>query len=67
MPGAVQSAARRASISDGRPSSRSVDITNAALGDLAGTRGAALLVIDEVLEPHAVDQLIANRTWSGTA
>jgi glucokinase len=44
--------------------SRDLHLMSAALGDLAGVRGAAMLVIDEVLEPSAVDRRILSQSWS---
>ena len=39
-------------------SSEALVLTGATLGDVAGVSGAATLVIDEVLEPSTVDQMI---------
>lgn len=46
-------------------SSEHLDLRRTVLGDLAGVRGAALLVIDEVLAPVAVDRLITAQSWEG--
>lgn len=45
-------------------SSEHLHLVQATLGDLAGVRGAAMRVIDEVLEPGALDRTILNRSWS---
>jgi predicted NBD/HSP70 family sugar kinase len=45
-------------------SSKDLVLTSAALGDLAGARGAAMLVLDEVLAPLAVDRVVRTGTWS---
>jgi hypothetical protein len=45
-------------------SSERLTLTRASLGDLAGVRGAANRVIDEVLEPAAVDRMIVAQSWS---
>lgn len=47
-------------------SSRNLRLVRTALGDLAGVRGAALMVIDQVLSPRAVDQLVSSGSWSRT-
>lgn len=44
--------------------SKDLALMSAALGDLAGARGAAMLVLDEVLAPLAVDRLARTGTWS---
>jgi predicted NBD/HSP70 family sugar kinase len=46
-------------------SSERVDLRRTGLGDLAGVRGAALMVIDEVLAPPAVDRLVTTHSWAG--
>ncbi len=46
-------------------SSEQLQLVRASLGDLAGVRGAALRVIDELLEPSAVDRMIVAQSWSG--
>lgn len=45
-------------------SSANLRLTTTALGELAGVRGAALAVIDTVLEPGAVDRAILAGSWS---
>lgn len=45
-------------------SSEHLHLVRASLGDLAGVRGAAMRVIDEVLEPGALDETIESRSWS---
>jgi predicted NBD/HSP70 family sugar kinase len=45
-------------------SSEHLTLTRASLGDLAGVRGAAARVIDEVLEPSAVDRMVRTQSWS---
>lgn len=45
-------------------SSEHLELVSTTLGDLAGVRGAAMLAIDEVLEPHSVDRTILNGSWS---
>lgn len=45
-------------------SSEHLDLVSTALGDLAGVRGAAMLVIDEVLAPQAVDRVIFGGSWA---
>lgn len=45
-------------------SSEHLNLVRASLGDLAGVRGAAMRVIDEVLEPDAVDRMILTQSWS---
>ena len=45
-------------------SSEHLHLVRASLGDLAGVRGAAMRVIDEVLEPEALDETIGTRSWS---
>jgi glucokinase len=44
--------------------SKDLALMSAALGDLAGARGAAMLVLDEVLAPLAVDRMVRTGTWS---
>lgn len=46
-------------------SSEHLQLVRAALGELAGVRGAAMRVIDEVLAPAAVDRMIMTQSWSG--
>lgn len=46
-------------------SSAHLELRITALGDLAGVHGAALMVIDEVLAPGAVDRLITAKSWQG--
>src|SRR5690606_27449007 len=45
-------------------SSANLRLTTTALGELAGVGGAALAVIDTVLEPGAVDRAILAGSWS---
>ncbi|WP_431278427.1 ROK family protein [Leifsonia poae] len=45
-------------------SSERLTLTRASLGDLAGVRGAATRVIDEVLDPAAIDRMIVAKSWS---
>jgi predicted NBD/HSP70 family sugar kinase len=45
--------------------SERLSLTKASLGDLAGARGAAMLVIDKVLEPTAIDRMLLVQSWSG--
>ncbi len=44
--------------------SKQLNLASAALGDLAGVRGASMLVVDELLEPAAVDRTILTLSWS---
>lgn len=44
-------------------SSDSLTLVKTALGDLAGARGAAMLVLDEVLSESAVDRMLVTRSW----
>jgi hypothetical protein len=44
--------------------SRELHLMSAALGELAGVRGAAMSVIEEVVEPSAVDRMILSQSWS---
>lgn len=46
-------------------SSERVDLRRTGLGNFAGVRGAAMMVIDEVLAPAAVDRLVTSRSWAG--
>jgi glucokinase len=46
-------------------SSEQLNLVRASLGDLAGVRGAAMHVIDELLEPAAIDRMIITQSWSG--
>lgn len=46
-------------------SSEQLSLVRASLGDLAGVRGAAMRVIDEILEPRAVDRMIVAGSWQG--
>ncbi|MGH1525217.1 ROK family protein [Leifsonia sp. L25] len=45
-------------------SSERLTLERASLGDLAGARGAAMRVIDEVLDPAAVDRMLVAGSWS---
>ncbi len=45
-------------------SSERLDLRRTALGMLAGVRGAAAMVIDEVLAPGAVDRLLRSGSWA---
>ena len=45
-------------------SSERLTLERASLGDLAGARGAAMRVIDEVLDPASVDRMLVAGTWS---
>jgi predicted NBD/HSP70 family sugar kinase len=45
-------------------SSERLELRRTALGALAGVRGAATMVIDEVLAPDAVDRLISLGSWA---
>lgn len=45
-------------------SSERLTLARASLGDLAGARGAAMRVIDEVLDPAAVDRMLVSGSWS---
>jgi predicted NBD/HSP70 family sugar kinase len=45
-------------------SSEHLRLAPTSLGPLAGVRGAALSVIDAVLEPRAVERTIRTRSWS---
>lgn len=45
-------------------SSEHLHLVRASLGDQAGVRGAAMRVIDEVLEPGMLDRTIETRSWS---
>jgi predicted NBD/HSP70 family sugar kinase len=45
-------------------SSEQLSLVRASLGDLAGVRGAGMLVIDELLEPAAIDRVLIARSWS---
>lgn len=44
-------------------SSERLDLRRTALGVLAGVRGAAAMVIDELLAPAAVDRLVSVGSW----
>lgn len=44
-------------------SSEQLHLVLASLGELAGVRGAAMRVIDEILEPTAVDRMIVAGSW----
>jgi predicted NBD/HSP70 family sugar kinase len=44
-------------------SSEGLQLVNTSLGALAGVRGAAMHVIDEVLSPYSIDRAILSRTW----
>ena len=44
--------------------SKDLRLESAALGELAGVRGAALLVLDRVLDPDAIDRMLSNGSWS---
>jgi predicted NBD/HSP70 family sugar kinase len=46
-------------------SSERLELRRTALGAFAGVRGAAMMVIDEVLAPGAVDRLVLQGSWSG--
>lgn len=46
-------------------SSESLALVRTSLGQLTGVRGAAALVIDQVLAPEAVDRLLVSGSWSG--
>jgi predicted NBD/HSP70 family sugar kinase len=48
-------------------SSEHLRLTTTSLGQLAGVRGAALSVIDSVLEPRAVERAVLGRSWSVSA
>lgn len=45
-------------------SSEPLTLVSATLGDLAGVLGAAMLVIDEVLAPAAVDRMLVAGSWA---
>lgn len=45
-------------------SSEQLKLVRATLGDLAGVRGAGMLVIDAVLEPAAIDRMLVAQSWS---
>lgn len=45
-------------------SSAHLKLVRASLGEQAGVRGAAMRVIDRVLEPTAVDRMILTQSWS---
>jgi predicted NBD/HSP70 family sugar kinase len=47
-------------------SSEGLQLVKTSLGALAGVRGAALHVIDEVLSPYSIDRVILRRTWDPT-
>jgi predicted NBD/HSP70 family sugar kinase len=47
-------------------SSERLELVRTALGDLAGVRGAAMMVIDEVLEPAAIDRMLVTQSWAST-
>lgn len=44
-------------------SSDHLHLVRASLGDLAGVRGAAMRVIDEVLAPAEVDHTVVSQSW----
>lgn len=44
-------------------SSEHLELAPTSLGRLAGVRGAAMAVIDEVLEPRAVDRALVAGSW----
>jgi predicted NBD/HSP70 family sugar kinase len=46
-------------------SSEQLTLTRASLGDLAGARGAAMRVLDEVLDPTAIDGMLVAGSWGG--
>jgi len=48
-------------------STQGLELTATSLGALAGVRGAAIRVIDEVLAPDAVDRMLRARSWSAAA
>ena len=45
-------------------SSEQLKLVRASLGDFAGVRGAAMRVVDELLEPAAVDRMLVAQSWS---
>lgn len=45
-------------------SSEQLEIHRTGLGNFAGVRGAAMMVIDEVLAPPAIDRLVASHSWA---
>jgi len=45
-------------------SSEDVQLVKTKLGALAGVRGAALLVLDEVLDADALDRMLLTQSWS---
>ncbi|WP_243228242.1 ROK family transcriptional regulator [Microbacterium sp. CIAB417] len=45
-------------------SAQDLVLVGTSLGSLAGSRGAALRVIDEVLSPEEIDRAIVRRGWS---
>ena len=44
-------------------SGEGLELVTAALGELAGVRGAAAMVIDRVLDPIAVDRMLVSGSW----
>ena len=46
-------------------SSEQLRVVTTALGDQAGVRGAAMHVIDQLLEPKAVDAMLLTGSWAG--
>lgn len=46
--------------------SGNLTLATASLGELAGALGAANLVIDEVLAPAHVDQIVTNQSWKAS-
>ena len=44
-------------------SSQQLQLVSTNLGDLAGVKGAAMMVIDEILAPSAVDRLLTAGSW----
>lgn len=45
-------------------SSEQLELRRTGLGNFAGVRGAAMMVIDEVLAPPAIDRLVASHSWA---
>lgn len=45
-------------------SSEPLTLAAAALGELAGVHGAAMLVVDEVFEPAAIDRVLVTGSWA---
>lgn len=45
-------------------SSQRLQLVSTTLGDLAGVKGAAMMVLDEILSPAAIDRVIMKGSWA---